>query len=667
MRWLRDPESVLTAICGLALVVGFFPGLGWMHYVSVAAGGYFATIDAWESIRKRDIDVHLLMILAAFAAVAIGHASDGAALLFLFSLSATLEHMTMAKTKNAIEALMRLKPESAIRVTADGDETIPAERLVVGDQVRVLAFQQVPADGTLLTVNATLDESAMTGESKPVERSTGEPILAGTQNLDSMLVLQVTAAPGDSTLERIVALVADAQENKASGERVSQWFGKRYTIFVLVLFALALVARLAFGVPFTSALYSALILLVALSPCALVISTPASTLSALAFAARRGILVRGGEFIERAGMVDMVALDKTGTLTEGKPQLVEVCVGERAATSSCARVPAAVGGGCGPDCPTCMGIRCWHAGDDINELARESLRRAASAEIFSTHPIAQAIVVAARNQAIEPPVATTHVAVAGMGIVAEVEGVQVRIGQQKFFEGEADNLPTAFRDHVTEMQGRGLTAVLMECDGGWTAFGMQDTPRPTAAKFVSDLRESGIRDVVMLTGDNAMTAAAVASQVGIERFSASMTPADKATNVQQWTQQKREVMMIGDGVNDAPALATAQIGVAMGGLGSDVAMNAADVVLVQDRIERIPELIRLGSMANRIIRWNLVFAGGMIVFLSVLSFVWPAIPYLSTLSKEMPLPLAVIGHEGSTVLVILNGLRLLRGPAPLRS
>lgn len=651
--WVRRVQIALTVLCGAFLAISLLtliPALSAWHtpvwaYLSVGCGSYFALSAAGEALRERQLDVNFLMVLAAVGAIAVGHADDAAALLFLFSLSSTLETMAMAKTRSAIEGLIRLRPDKAILVGDTEDREVAVERLQVGDLVRVLPFQSVPADANLVQGEGEVDESAMTGESKPVSKSPGDAVLAGTQNLDTMLVARVTAAVGDSTLEKIVGLVQDAQENKASGERVSQWFGQRYTFVVLGAFAVSLSVRLLLGETSGAALYASLTLLVALSPCALVISTPASTLSALAYAARRGVLVRGGQFIEAAGRIDVIALDKTGTITLGKPQLVEVCVCDRAAAPVGAAAP------CKLDCEACEFIRCWHTGEPVPFPAEEMLRLAASAEKFSTHPIAEAIVGAAEAWGIQIPEAETHQAYPGLGLCASVEGRTVKIGQVRFFEDEHAHLPASFRQHLMEMQARGVTAVLMSAGDSWAAFGMRDEPRPDASQLVERLRAAGAGRVVMLTGDNPETARAIATAVGVDEVHAGLMPADKADLVGRWTDSGQCVMMVGDGVNDAPALTRATMGIAMGGLGSDVAMNAADAVLVQDRLERIPELMRLGRMTNRVIRANLMFASGVIVVLTICSFFF-----------RLQLPVAVIGHEGSTVLVILNGLRLLRGP-----
>lgn len=624
----RNLQVILTILCGTTLVLSFFPIWPPLVYISIAAGSYFALSKAWESITERTINVDILMVLAAVGAITVGHPDDAAALLFLFSLSSTLEALAMARTQSAIESLIRLRPSTALRIGPNGDQEVKVEDLEVGDEVRVLAHQNLPADGTLLAP-ATINEATLTGESMPVSKKAGDPVVAGTANLETTFTMTVTARVEDSALTKIVQLVSDAQENKASGERIADWFGQRYTFFVLGAFFLSLFIRVALGSTWGAAVYPALILLVALSPCALVISTPATTLSALAFAARRGVLVRGGEFIEMAGRITAIALDKTGTLTEGRPTVQEVCVA-----------------------PHENDIECWHRGMGMGSSAQEALRIAASLEAFSTHPIASAIVTEAREQGLTVPDSLDHQVDAGLGVQGTIDGVRARIGQRKYF----DDLPAEFDEHVREAQERGLTAVLLNWGSHWAAIGISDQIKATAPDVIRQFQEAGVEHIAMLTGDNAVTAKAVSKAVGVDHIHAALSPADKEGIIQELADHHK-VAMVGDGVNDAPSLARSHLGIAMGGLGSDVALNAADVVLIQDRIERIPELFRLGQKTNKIIRANLIFAAGMILVLSVFSFLWP---YLFT--GQMPLWLAVLGHEGSTVLVILNGLRLLRGP-----
>jgi Zn2+/Cd2+-exporting ATPase len=497
----------------------------------------------------------------------------------------------------------------------------------------------VPIDGVVLSGETSVDEAAMTGESVPVPKVAGDRTLGGTQNLEGMLVVQVTTAPGESTLEKIVELVQEAQEHKASGERISAWFGSRYTFFVIAAFGVSFLVRSALGVESGAALYASLTLLVALSPCALVISVPATTLTALAWSARNGMLIRGGEFIERAGKIDVLALDKTGTLTLGKPQLYEICV--------CSPAPTSVGAAA-----LCVEEEaCWKREGSMSPQALEVLRLAAGAEQYSTHPIAAAIVAAAVERGMTVPEAEGSTTYPGLGVTAMLEGREVRVGQRRFFEQEAP-LDPHFAHHVETIQRAGMTVVIFESGGRLAALGLRDAPRAEAPAFLQRLREEGVQRVLMLTGDTRQTAEAVAEELGLTEVQAGLMPADKQRIIEELGASGANVMMVGDGVNDAPSLSRASVGVAMGGLGSDIALNSADVVLMQDRLDRIPQLLQLGKSTNAIIRANLFFASGTIVVLAALS-----------LAGLLPLPLAVIGHEGSTVLVILNGLRLLRGPS----
>ena len=360
------------------------------------------------------------------------------------------------------------------------------------------------------------------------------------------------------------------------------------------------------------------------------------------------MLVRGGELIETAGRIDTVLLDKTGTLTEGRPKLVEICV--------CSGVPETV--------PSSGSLcieeeACWSRGLKMSEEARDILRIAASAEQYSTHPIAEAIVAAAREHGIEVPEASEQRAIAGMGVSAKVDGLSVRIGQRRFFEDNGESLSPDFAVHAEELQSKGMTVAVLEYGDRWAALGMRDEPRSEAGDFLKDLDRLGISKPAMLTGDTIETAQAVAEELGIKQVHAGLLPDDKERVIAEHIDRGEQVMMIGDGINDAPSLARANIGVAMGGLGSDVALNAADVVIMQDRLSKIPQLIRFGRKTNAIIRANLIFATGVITLLTLGSMFFDT---LLPQYRNLLLPIAVVGHEGSTVLVILNGLRLLKGP-----
>jgi len=618
-----DLQTGLTTLCGLALATSFFIQRDIFAYLSVACGSYYAVRSTLSSLRQREIDVNLLMVIAAIGAVAIHQTQDAAGLLFLFSLSSTMEAFALAKTKSAIESLVRLRPSQALRVRDGAETLVNVEDLRTGDIIRVNGFEGIPSDGTITEGLSAVDESALTGEAEPVSKGPESEVTGGTQNLDGTLFVRVTKEIGNSVLDQIVSLVRTAQENKATDERISEWFGQRYTIFVILAFVIAWVVRLAIGQPPADAFYSALTLLVGLSPCALVISTPAATLSALANAARKGILVRGGEFIEKVANINVVAMDKTGTLTKGKPRLVEMVTAND---------------------------QVWHSSDPTPPTAelRSILANVAAIEKYSSHPLAKALVSAAKEFELAVPLATESRIVPGKGAVGTIYGVALAVGNEAMLHDQSRTIPPELETKVAAWKDTGRTSVLAANSQFVAAFAFEDEIRPEARAVLEDMRSLGIARFLMLTGDKPETAHTVAERVGVTEVRAGLLPADKTEIIRELSTTER-VMMVGDGVNDAPSLAQATVGVAMGGLGSDVALNAADVVLMHDKLERIPDLIRLSRRTKGIIRANLIFAAGVIIMLTVSSFV-----------TKLPLPLAVIGHEGSTVLVILNGLRLLR-------
>lgn len=622
-EWMAPLRMPLTVLCGVFLALSILPGLSVLALAAVAFGLPFALESAWGALRERKLDVNFLMVLAAAGAVAVGRGQDAAVLLFLFSLSTLLESLAMARTRSAIDGLVRLRPSTALRVRDGVAESVPVESLVLGDLVRVPSFESIPTDGQIVEGASSVDTSAMTGESVPVSCGTGDPVVGGTQNLDGALLVRVTAVVGDSALDRVVDLVRDAQENKASGERISAWFGQRYTLFVLAAFAVSLAVRLLAGQAGPSAFYSSLTLLVGLSPCALVISTPATTLSALTWCARNGILVRGGEAIERAGTVRVVALDKTGTLTEGRPSLTHVVLS-------------------GTD----GSLVSWESGNAMSEEVHAAVAFAAAAEGQATHPLAAALARAV-DQA---PPAMEYRVVPGLGVTAVVDGADTLVGRKRLLTERGVVIPAELQAEIGRMQSAGMTVSLFSRSGCLAAFGFSDAVREGAREFVEGLRRVGIRQIVLLTGDRRETAEAVAHGLGLDTVRAGLMPGDKTGEIERLS-EGGGVMMVGDGVNDAPSLAAASVGVAMGGLGSDVALNAADVVLMRDRLASVVDLVRLGRRTSATVRFNLLFAGGVI---AVLAF--------TSLSGRLPLPLAVVGHEGSTVLVILNGLRMLWGP-----
>lgn len=642
----------LTVFCGLFLVLMFvsyraYPaGTVWFAWGAAVFGAWFPLSAAWESVKARTLDVNILMVVAAGGALGMGHPEEAAILMFLFALSGTLEAYAMARTESAIEGLMKLRPETALVETDGETRTVGISDVRLGDVVRVLPFQNVPLDGQVVDGHSSVNEAAMTGESRPVEKGVGAAVIGGTENGEGTLLVRVERLSGESTLDKIVDLVRDAQENKASGERIAAWFGSRYTVIVIVASVMLWGIQMAMGATMEQALMAGLTLLVALSPCALVISTPASTLSALAWAGRSGLLVRGGAFIELAGQATTVFLDKTGTLTRGEFGLAEVCV--------CESLPVAVGAACGAT------GTCWHRGEpEPSELARWIMGRAAAVERESTHPVAAAITGVAERWGVGDLRASEVRVIPGIGIEGTVDGLRVAVAQMSYFE----DLPDDMRAKVLSDAADGATVAVTRIEGPdgvqWAGLVMDDGVRPEAKASVEAFRRLGVRDVAMLTGDQEATAQGVARQTGVNRVYAALMPEDKERLVREAVERGETVIFVGDGVNDAPSLARAHVGAAMGGLGSDIALNAADVVVMNDRLDRIVDLVRLGRRTRRIIQANLIFAGCVIGVLTLIALFWGRI---FPDRASWALPLAVVGHEGSTVLVILNGLRLLAGP-----
>jgi Cd2+/Zn2+-exporting ATPase len=578
--------------------------------IAYLTGGAYATRSAIGSLfGRRVLDVDLLMIMSAAGAAILGAWEEGATLLFLFSLSNALQEYALGRTHRAIRALIALAPQTARRILPAGaTEEVDVERLEVGDLVLVKPGERVPADGTIVEGASGLDEAAITGESLPVDKATGDQVLAGTFNTHGALRIEVSRRTGETTLARLITLVARAREEKGRLETFTDWFGQRYTILVIVLAAgtAALGGPLA-GWSATEAWYRAVTVLVAASPCALVISTPVAVLSAMASLARRGVLAKGGGPLERLGAVRTVAFDKTGTLTTGRLAVREV-----------------------------RAIR----GDETELLAL-----AASVEALSEHPIARAVVDEAARRGLAPRSVNAFRAHAGEGVEGDVDGDLVKVGRPEF----AAPADTALAAVVQAARESGSTALVVAANGLLGVIAVADTVREAARSSLARLRAEGIGRIVVLTGDHHLVGEAVARQVGADEVVSELLPERKVELVRE-LQRQYPVAMVGDGVNDAPALAVAEVGIAMGGAGSDVALETADVVLMSDDLRRLPEAVRTARRCRRVVRQNLTFALGMMFVLVGLA--WFA---------GLPLPLAVLGHEGGTIIVVLSGLRLLRG------
>ncbi|HLK14798.1 MAG TPA: cation-translocating P-type ATPase [Fimbriimonadaceae bacterium] len=624
-------EALLTACCGVCLALGF-ARVPYAAYIGSAFGAYFALGTAWESLRDRRVDVNLLMVLAAVGAIAIDRPMDAAVLLFLFSLSTTLESYAMARTRSAIQGLVKLRPRTARRVANGSVEEIPVESVRLGDLLRLAPFEAAPVDGLIVEGQSSFDQSAMTGESIPVGKAPGDAAIAGSQNLQGTVVIRATSVIGDSTLDQVIEFVRDAHQKKARTERISDWIGQRYTLGVIACSAIFFGVLLVRHVQGSAAFYHALTLLVALSPCALVISTPATTLSALAWAARNGILVRGGEFIELAGRIDTAVFDKTGTLTLGRPELIGASV---------------------------WSLDGAPLGDRLDQPEVEAfIKDSASVELEAGHPLGEAVVRFASAHLRGLPEAADRRVVPGLGVTALIRGERALVGRDRLLSESGVALPEEVTQAAEAARSRGETVSLAAFGNRIGILRLSDTPRPGTEEALTALRAGGVSRMVLLSGDTPATVHAIASEFAIDEARGGLMPNDKAIAIGELAEGGATVMMVGDGVNDAPSLTRATVGVAMGGLGSDIALNSADVVLMNDSLGRLPDFLRLGKRCNRVILANMLFAASMILFLTVCS-----------LLGRLALPYAVVGHEGSTVVVLLNGLRLLAGPgkAPARS
>ncbi len=592
-----------------------------LYAVAYVTGGVFGLKAGLESLQMRTIDVDLLMILAAIGAALVGQPFEGAMLLFLFSLSNVLQEYALDRTRNAIRALMELRPSQATVRRGDQTLILPIEQINIGDHILVKPGERIGLDGVVLVGESAVDQASITGESMPVNKEPGEQVFAGTINKNGYLEIGVTKLAKDSTIARLIQMVEEAQSEKAETQRFIDKYEQYYAIAVIVLTGLAIVVPpLFFGDQPGDAFYRAMTILVAASPCAIVISTPATVLSAIGNGAKRGVLFKGGSYVENAATMKVVAFDKTGTLTVGKPHVTDVVV-----------------------CDSWSGDR-----DELLTLA-------AAVESMSEHPLAVAVVEAAGRSNLALPETSNFRATTGKGVRAHVSGQNIHIGNRRYF---ADISSTNYEEAaaiVQDLQEQGKTSVLVaEIDQnnehaaiiGVIAFA--DVLREDSAQVVSDLYDKGIEHVVMLTGDNEVVAAQIAAEVGVDDYYAELLPEDKVAVINQVRDKYGSVAMVGDGVNDAPALATAEIGIAMGAAGTDVALETADIVLMSDDLKNIPYVIGLSNKTRQTLVVNLVFALGMIgLMLAAIFF------------RELSLPAAVIGHEGGTVLVSLNGLRML--------
>jgi Cd2+/Zn2+-exporting ATPase len=617
-------EPVWTPlVCGVLALLGWLgPSLlGWPRWAEMlafagayVAGGAFSLARAVRSLEDRRLDIDLLMLLSALGAASIGEYAEGATLLFLFSLSNALETRALHRTTRAIESLMELRPDEAMLLMPDGSERrVAAEVLEPGQMVRIRPGDRIPVDGQVVSGRTAADQAAITGESTPEPKNPGDRVFAGSINVGGTAEISVERRASESTLARIIELVGEAREAKAPTQRFIDRFEQGYAATVIFAAAVAVVLPVAFGEAFRPAFYRAMTLLVVASPCAVVISTPATILAALAHAARKGLLFKGGSPLEELASIDSIAFDKTGTLTGGRPVVTAVL------PFGASSAPAV-------------------------------LAMAAAVERLSEHHLGRAIVESAEQKGLQLRSARSLVNHRGRGAVAEVAGQQVAVGRLDFVLEFGGQPPDAReRKQIEVLEGEARTVVFVSGGGVSGALAIEDRVRPEARVAVKSLKDLGIERIVMMTGDNPTVAKRVAEAVAVDEWHAEVMPEEKVAILQGMMARGERVAMVGDGVNDAPALASATVGVAMGVAGTDAALETADLVLVRDELELLPYALRLSRKAQRIVRQNLAFACAVIAVLVVVN-----------LLHGLALPIGVVGHEGSTIMVVLNGLRLLR-------
>ncbi len=615
-------ELILSGMAGLLLLAGWLAGLaGAPHMLSLgllwgayAAGGFYTLRDAWQSVKSRRFDIDTLMIVAAAGAGALGAWEEGALLLFLFSLGHALEHLAMDRARRAIEALAELAPKTALVQRGGAEIEVRVEDLLRGDRVIVKPGSRIPADGRVLSGESAVDQAPLTGESMPVDKEPDDPVFAGTVNGEGALTIEVTKLARESTLARMVEMVAEAQTQKSPTQRFTDRFERIFVPLVLAGAALLIVVPPLFGFPFAESFYRAMAVLVAASPCALAIATPSAVLSGIARAARGGVLIKGGVHLENLGTLSAIAFDKTGTLTVGKPRVIDVVA--------------------------------------VNGNEDELLRLAAAVESRSAHPLAQAVVDEAKRRGLTWNEAGAVEAVTGQGLRAEVGGRRVAIGNTRLFDGEP--MSDALRQHATRLQGEGKTIMLVQTDGSFLGVvALADTPRAGVREVLARLHQLGIRQTIMLTGDNEQVGRAIGQEIGLDEVHAGLMPQDKVAAMEELAQRHGQAAMVGDGVNDAPAMARATVGIAMGGAGTDVALETADIALMADDLAKLPFAVALSRASKRIIRQNLFVSLGVVALL---------IP--ATLFGWAGIGAAVAIHEGSTLVVVINALRLLAYKEP---
>ena len=622
--WYKENrEIVFSLIAGLLVLTGWLGQTFFdlpviaatvLYIIAYIFGGWDISQHAWHAIKEKHFDTDLLMVMAALGAAALGEFAEGALLLFLFSLGHALEERALDRARAAVRALADLAPKVAL-VRRDGKEQeLPVESLQLDDLVIVRPGVRIPVDGVISNGNSGVDQASVTGESMPVDKVPGDQVFASTVNGEGALEVKVTRLAKDSTLSRVMKMVEEAQAQKSPTQQTVEKFERIFVPAVLIVTGLIIILPPLFGFPFRESFLRAMTLLVAASPCALALGTPASILAGVAQAARNGVLVKGGMHLENLGRLKAIAFDKTGTVTHGKPEVTDIVAFQSSR---------------------------WKEAD--------LLSIAAGVESRSAHPLAQAVVRSAQTKGVPVSVMDEVESLTGRGLRAVTNGKTIWVGNQKLMDEAGVTLAADAIQKAKSLQELGKT--LFWVAENKTAIGLialADTLRQEAASTMKALKKIGVAHTIMLTGDNVRSASAIAAQVGLTDYRADLMPEDKLTVIRDLVKQYGQVAMIGDGVNDAPALANATVGIAMGGAGTDVALETADVALMGDDLSKLPFAVGLGRATRNIIMQNLFISLGVIALLIITS-----------LTGIVSIGVTVIFHEGSTLVVVANALRLL--------
>lgn len=604
LQWMKAGPEILH--------IGIFVG-------AIIAGGWFVAPKALRALRRFALDMNVLMMVAVFGAAIIGEWSEGAAVVFLFALSELLEAFSLNRARRAVETLLTLAPETALVKRGETFSEVPVEQVAIGEHITIRSGAKVPLDGNVSSGSSSINQAPITGESMPVEKKSGDPVFAGTINGEGSLDVVVTKAYSDTTLSKIIKLVGEAQAQKAPSQNFVDKFARIYTpaVFVLALLSFV-VGPLLFNGEWSAWAYKSLALLVIACPCALVISTPVSIVSGLTAMAKRGVLIKGGTFLEEIGKLKALAVDKTGTITEGKPRVVSV-----------------------------KSLN----GKDENEV----IKIAAAIDTHSDHPLAVSVVAHADEKQVKYPRAEEYKSITGRGAEGVIDGHIYFVGNHRFAH-ELGVCTPELEKMLGEIEAQAQSVVVVghkPHDGHagevLSVMAVGDTIRENAADAIKALHAAGVEKVVMLSGDNQKTVDAIAKKVGIDEARGGMLPDDKVAAVKDLTAKFKIAGMVGDGVNDAPAMAVASLGIAMGGAGTDTAIETADIALMKDDLSKVAEAVRLGQRTLRIIQFNIAFALVIKAVFLVLAF-----------TGHTSLWLAILADTGATLIVIANALRLLR-------